>query len=310
MAHRETLVALVVALLLVTAGCSSASHGADQGADGDQAQATGAASGGGGESNAESGGSGDAPSGAEGTPGFGDRKFVRTAELEIRVDSFDSARSNLTTAVRANGGYVGDARMQTEEVGNETYSRGTIVLRVPVENYSAFLATVEGEGLVLESNQNTDDVTREYVDLEARLENLKRQRNRLRELYEQANTTEDVLAVEARLSEVQGEIERTEARLKTLRNQVALATITVHLREEPPERDPPERTHWYEIGFLDAFLESVDGVVVTLRALLVALAYAAPYLVVFGLPVVGLFALLKRSSDRSLPPLRNRGGDE
>lgn len=308
MAVRTTLAALLCGILLVTAGCaSSLDGGAEVGQSADQnGKASGGGAGDGGAATEAPG----ADDGAEGTPGGGDRKLVRTAELTMRVDSFESARTNLTTAVRANGGYVGDATMRTEEYDNETYTEGTLVLRVPVENYSTFLEIVGGEGTVLTSSESVDDVTREYVDLEARLANLGRQRDRLRDLYDQANDTEEVLAVEARLSEVQGEIERTEARLRTLQNQVALATVTVHLREERPDGPLLERTRWYDTGVLDAFLDSVAGVAVTLRALVVALAYATPYLLVFGVPLVGLAVLLRRRPEFTLPSLRNRGGDE
>jgi len=74
-------------------------------------------------------------------------------------------------------------------------------------------------------------VTRRVADLEARLKSLNAERDRLRELYEQANTTEDVLAVQRELADVQREIETTEAQLRTLENQVAYSTVTVDFRE-------------------------------------------------------------------------------
>lgn len=307
MAHRTALATLLVVALLVTAGCSAGSDSLP-GAGGDAAQDATAARGDGGSSGAATEAAGDHAD--EGTPVANDRKLVRTAELTMRVDSFESARSNLTATVRSHGGYVGDASMRTEEYDNETYAEGTLVLRVPVENYSQLLRAVEGEGTVLNSNENVDDVTREYVDLEARLENLRNQRDRLRELYEQANDTEEVLAVEERLSNVQGEIERAEARLQTLENRVALATVTVRLHEERPAGEPLERTRWYDTGVVDAFRQSVDGVVVTVRALAVAVAYATPYLVFFGVPVAALFALLVRGRLPTLSSIRNRRDEE
>lgn len=301
MRRTPTLATIVVACLLVTAGCSTGSQLAGSGGDGGTPAAgdTGTNGDGAGGTEAESAGTPAVPAG---------RKLVHTAELTVRVDSFSATESNLTAAVRDHGGYVGDATMRTEEYGDETYTEGTLVLRVPVKNYRAFLSTVRGEGVVLTSHENVDDVTRQYVDLQARLENLRRQRDRLRDLYERANDTEEVLAVEERLSEVQGEIERTEARLRTLRNQVTYATVTVHVREERPERPLPEQTHWYDTGVVAAFLESVDGVVVVLRALVVGSAYVAPYLLAFGLPVLGAAALLRRLRG-GLPSIPGRGRD-
>jgi hypothetical protein len=69
----------------------------------------------------------------------------------------------------------------------------------------------------------------------------------------------------------------------------------VELEESVPEQ---ENEQWYDVGVLGAFLSSVGGVVTTLRALVVALAYLGPYLLVFGLPVgaVGYVVYRRRGS--------------
>jgi hypothetical protein len=151
---------------------------------------------------------------------------------------------------------------------------------------------VNDSGTVVSAQQNVEDVTDQVVDLEARLRTLRAERDRLRELYQEANSTEEVLAVEERLSEVQTEIERAEARLASLERRVALSTVTVEIREPRPGA-PPEGA-WYDTPLVEAFLASVNGVVVTTRALAVATAYAAPYLLAFGLPPVAGVALAWR----------------
>jgi hypothetical protein len=156
---------------------------------------------------------------------------------------------------------------------------------------------------VVESSTSTQDVTEQVVDLQARLENLRAERERLRELYQRANDTEDVLAVERRLSEVQTEIERTEARLQSLERRVAYSTITVEMREPRPDRPAPDQ--WYDTPVLAAFLDSVHGVGVVLRAVVVGFAYAAPYLLVFLTPFAVAGGLLYRFRHRIL----GGGGD-
>ena len=305
--HDNRLLAFLVACLLLTAGCSSG--GGDQSGDGAVATDEG---GGGAPAGTDAGGQTgkSTASGGGAAAAVDGRKLVRTAELTLAVDSFGATRSNLSAAARAAGGYVGDASMETHEYGNETYTEGRIVLRVPVGNYSDFLATVEREGSVRTLDENVDDVTRRYVDLQARLENLRAERDRLRALYERANDTEEVLAVEERLSEVQGEIERVEGRLRTLQNRVAYATVAVTVVEERPDRAFPERSRWYDVGLAEAFLDSADGVVVAARALAVAAAYAAPYLLAFGLPLVGLAAVLRRLRRGGRPAVPGRDGEE
>ncbi|GAB7012775.1 DUF4349 domain-containing protein [Halolamina salina] len=304
MRRNRPLVAVGIALLLVLAGCAgggNAGDGATQAAlSGDEPeyeQATGT------------------PAEADDGSTTGERMRIYTARLTVRVDEFEPSRSNLSAAVESHGGYVGNSEITANEFDNTTYRNGQFTYRVPAENYTEFLQTVRSEGAVLREEENVDDVTGQHADLEARLSNLRAERERLRELYEQANDTEDVLAVQRELSDVQGEIESIEARLESLENRVAYATVTVELREERPD-DPVEEDHWYDTGVVAAFLESVDGAVVALRAAVVGIAYALPYLIAFGVPLFGLGLVFKRYvvGDRSIrgggrePPVEE--GDE
>lgn len=223
------------------------------------------------------------------------RAVIRNGTVHSQVSDFDDARQNLTAMIRKQGGYVSDSTERTVGSTENQHINGRIVYRVPAENFTVALNRVKREGEVIRSRTNTTDVTEQIADLDARLKNLRAQRNRTRTLYEQANNTEDVLAVGERLSSVQGRIERLKAQRQTLNEQISHATLTVVLEEPVPTEDEPNE--WYGTGVLDAFLESVSGVVVVARAFIVATAYILPYLVVFGLPLLGLGALLWRWRD-------------
>ncbi|MBP1986564.1 DUF4349 domain-containing protein [Halolamina salifodinae] len=297
MQRKRLLVAVGLACLLVLAGCTGGGNGGDG--------ATQASLGGDDPEYAEATGT---PAGDEESSAADGRMRIYRAELSVRVSEFDASRSNLTNAAQGYGGYVSDSQIQANERNNETYRDGKFTYRVPAENYSAFLETVRAQGTVTQENENVQDVTGQHADLQARLENLRAERDRLRELYEQANDTEDVLAVQRELSDVQGEIERTEARLETLEDRVAYATVTVELREERPDVDY-DRDHWYDTGVIAAFLQSVDGAIVALRALVIGIAYALPYLIAFGVPLAALGLVFKRIViGGGLPSIRG-GGD-
>ncbi len=223
------------------------------------------------------------------------RAVIRNGTVHSQVPDFDSARQNLTAVIREQGGYVSDSTEYTSGSTETRHTNGRIVYRVPAKNFTVALDRVKREGEVIRSHTNTTDVTDRIADLDARLKNLRAQRNRTRTLYEQANDTEDVLAVGERLSSVQERIERLEARQQALEDRVSYAALTVRLEEPVPTDDAPRA--WYETGVVDAFLGSVGGVVVAARALLVGTAYALPYLIAFGLPLVGLGVLLRRWRD-------------
>jgi hypothetical protein len=290
MDRRPTLVVLF-AVLVVLAGCGGSAGGADAGAGGGASESMAVEE--------------DAPRAADTNGGGGDggsadtvagRSIIRTGEVRLRVDSYEDSAAALETVAEARGGYVSDSVRQVHDADGNEWTSGRVVLRVPQANFSATMRAVEAEGEVLESQIQTQDVTDQVVDLEARLTNLRAERERLRTLYAQANDTEDVLAVERRLSEVQTEIEQTEARLQSLERRVAYSTITVELSEPRPEGPAPDA--WYDTPVVAAFLESVEGVGVLLRALVVGFAYAAPYLLILFTPLAVLGALLYRFRHR------------
>lgn len=304
---RRTLATVGVALLLVLAGCSGGAPG--DGGSGDSIED------GGGGAELAGGDGGDGPDGASGASGDADRSgdagsqafqadraVIRTGEITLQVESYDAARSRLASAARARGGFVSDSTQRLNRRDNRSWTTGAVTFRVPADSFGDFIQRVKAAGVVLESTTSSRDVSDQLVDLEARLENLRARRDRLRALYDDADTTEDVLAVGDRLSAVQEEIERIEARKAALEQQVALSTVTVTLREPEPDRDagPTPEDAWYDTGVVAAFLDSVDGVVTAVRAVAVGLAYAVPYLLAFGLPVAGAALLLRR---RGWPPV-------
>ena len=298
---------LAVVILVVLAGCGGAGSGADGGnaAEGDQGavEADGERSDGGGDGgNDDAGGdSGSVKTDSDGGTDFDARAKaqtryrIQTARLDLEVDSYGDTRDDLVSRTRSLGGYVDRESSDRHTRGNDSWTSGTLVLRIPAENYDQLMESVEASGTVKHREVKSEDVTEEVVDLQARLRNLRVQRDRLRDLYESANETEDVLRVGQRLSEVQGEIERTEGRLEVLENQVAYSTVRIEITEEPPEgRIGPEQDAWYETGVVAAFLQSVDGVFVVGRMFVVGAAYLAPYALAFSLPVAGLYVGARR----------------
>lgn len=306
MPETRQLIAVAVALLAVTAGCSGAGNsisGGGGGGDGAEAPQATATSSGSADLSGDGGDGGGEEAAKRGETETGrsvdalqqQRLLIRNGQVHVRVDSFEAARRNLTGATERHGGFVSDSSQEVHTRENQSWTTGEVVLRVPAENFTAVFEAAKRVGEVQSANVQTQDVTDRVVDLRARLENLRAERDRLRQLYEDANDTEDVLRVQRRLSDVQGEIERTEAKLRSLEDRVAFSTIRVRLTEPTPEPGPgPEPERWYDTGLVAAFLESVSGVVTVIRAIAVGLAYVAPYVVVFGSPLAVGAVLYRR----------------
>lgn len=158
-----------------------------------------------------------------------ERKVIQTAHLVLLVEKLDTAVDSIQAAVKECGGFV-----QSSNMFRQDSARGAhYSLRIPVDQFNNVLAQLETLGDVQNKGTTGQDVTEEYVDVDARRRNLVRQEERLLTILDQAKTVEDILKVEGQLERVRGEIEALTGRLRYLDDQVELSTVDVELRERP-----------------------------------------------------------------------------
>ncbi|MEK6978475.1 MAG: DUF4349 domain-containing protein [Candidatus Hydrothermarchaeota archaeon] len=198
-----------------------------------------------------------------------ERKIIKKANLEIEVEDFNRAAEKVEAVAKGVGGFVSDSNVYVTDSGHR---RGTLTLRVPEAKFQEAVKGLEGVGEVKSRSTSGQDVTEEYIDLEARLKNYQRQEERYLDLLKMANTTTDVLKVEEQLERVRGEIERLTGRLRYLSSRVELATITAGLYE--PE---PITRAW---GLREAFGEAVEGFIGTINGLIVLTGTLLPLAIV------------------------------
>lgn len=227
------------------------------------------------------------------------RKIVYRAELSMESTDFDAARAALLEAVKEHGGYL----EYTNQSGSaEKANRwASFTARVPAQNYSAFLADAGDAGNVLYLNESAEDVTLNYIDVEARLEALKNQRERLNALADKAETTADLLEIESQLSDVQYQIESYTRQLRALDSRIDYSTVAISLDEvavlTPTGVTFGERLRDAFSGGLNAFADAVQGFVLTV-------VYLLPTLVL--LAVVLAAALVLRRVWRKKHPRKNK----
>ena len=174
--------------------------------------------------------------------------------------------------------------------GDGAALRGWVTVRVPAADLDAFVADVSQLGTVVYQSESTDDVTQEHIDLTARLENLRAQEARLRELVAAATNVEEMLAVEKELWRIRGEIESLDAQVQYLERQAARATVTVELTEKQPVVRPGGSS-W---GFVEAITNGIQGAVGVLTSTVTFLIASSP-LWLTGLLV---FFLVRRARRR------------
>ena len=217
------------------------------------------------------------------------QKLIYNADLELETTSFDAAQDTLQAAVENTGAWLEYSEMNgsSEDQDRRLY----YTVRVPVDNYRTFLEQAGQSGSVLSLNESAQDVTASYIDVEARIDSLEAQRERLAELAAQAETTADLLEIESQLSDVQYELESYTRQLRALDGQIAYSTVNVTLREvatlTPTGITFPER-----LG--DAFSGGWSAFVTFLQGLILTLVYLWPLLLIAAAVVFAARSLSRR----------------
>lgn len=223
------------------------------------------------------------------------RKIIYNATLWLETKQFDQASADLLEAASQAGAYVQSSESSgSAEQGNRSVY---YTLRVPAENYSEFLNAAAQAANLIRRSESSQDVTAEYVDLEARLASLEQQRQRLDELAAQAESLEDLLAIESQRSEVQYQIESYTGQMNVLQDQISYSTVDVYL-DEVTELTPQSPSFVSRVG--SAFRGSWNGFVSVVQELVIGLIYLLPFLVVAAV-VIALVVLLARRAAKKRP---------
>lgn len=164
-------------------------------------------------------------------------KLIRRAKFTVEVARLDAAARSLEALARLHGGYLAQAE-GTREAGDR--GRHHLNLRVPSERFEMALAGLRGEGRVLQESLSTEDVSRAYVDLEARIRNKRVAQARLRDLLlTRTGRISEVVEAEQALTQVSEEIERMEAQRRHYDEESAFCSVDVDLVLAPAPAEKP-----------------------------------------------------------------------
>lgn len=183
------------------------------------------------------------------SPALANRKIIRNADMTVETLSFDTFLEKLSASVGSFGGYV-----ESSSIGDRGYRNGQklrfahYTVRVPADRLDAFLNAVSDLGNVTALNTGLKDVTTSYVDSEKHLESLRIEQQALLEILAKAETVEDIITVQDRLTHVRYEIESYEAILRTYDDQIALSSVTLTINEVEKETPIEKETFGQEVS--------------------------------------------------------------
>lgn len=214
------------------------------------------------------------------------RKIVYTSSISIETKHFDDDIESLGKLVEKSGGYFENTSLNgnSEDIGR--YASYTA--RIPEDKYRAFMDSVGDIGVVTYCDESVDDITSNYVDVQARLKSLNTKLTRLQELEAKAETVEDLLAIEDRINDVQYQLENYTAQLRVYDNKIDYCTVTIDVDEVVTYSEVKKDTAFNR--FAEAFSGSISGFINFLQGLVIAVIYALPYILVI---LVVLLIVLK-----------------
>lgn len=205
-----------------------------------------------------------------------DKKIIKNGSLDFLVQDADSTVAGIENVANKYQGFVENSNVYERTEGIKS---GYASLRIPATSFDAAFAELKTFAIkVISENSNTNDVTAQYIDLEAQVKNYKAEELQYQEIMKKATKIDDILNVASRLAEVRSRIERTQGQLNLLSREVDMSTITVSFTAEPVVS--PTDVIWRPITVIK------EGV----KNLLEGLAMFADFLirVVFYLPILAL----------------------
>jgi Domain of unknown function (DUF4349) len=217
------------------------------------------------------------------------RKIIYDARIDLLVDSLNATEQAISKIIKENDGFLAESDQSSSQ---QNQRRATWRVRVPVANFDAFVAAVVRLGEVTQNHVGSQDVTEEYLDLDARIRNKREEEKRLlKHLADSTGKLEDILAVERELSRVRGEAEQMEGRLRYLADRAELSTVTIEANEWKDYKPPVAASFGTQIS--RTFFLSVERLVDFGKALTIIFVVLLPWipLILIGLVIARLLIL-------------------
>jgi flagellar basal body-associated protein FliL len=210
-----------------------------------------------------------------------DKKIIKNGDLDLKVNSVDDASQKISAIAKSNGGEVASSNFYQTAANLKS---GTVTVKVPVANFEkAFTDLKKIATLVVRESTSGQDVTEQYADLQAQLKNKQAEEQQYLEILKQAQKISDILEVTAQLSQVRGEIERLQGRIKFMDSQTDMSSISISLAEDTNITFADSWRPWQVVKeTFNSLVKSVQGFVNFLIVLVIqVIPVLALYLLIF-----------------------------
>ncbi|MBQ4253332.1 MAG: DUF4349 domain-containing protein [Erysipelotrichaceae bacterium] len=221
------------------------------------------------------------------------KKVIVTTEMNLETYKMDETLSKILSEATGSHGYVQSSSEGKRSYGENSFRRyATLVLRIPAENYDAFMEAIRTSGNVISLSSETDDITEAYYNLQAQIDSLKLEEERVKSFYEMAENIDELLRIEQRLTEIQSQIAQKESTMKNYQLLTDYCTVTISIQEVTTYT---ETSDTFFSRLLRELRQSAEGFVRFLESALFFLINAFWYIVL----AIVLWIVFRKLEDRT-----------
>jgi Domain of unknown function (DUF4349) len=225
-----------------------------------------------------------------------DRKIVRNADIQLEAAAPAEVMNTISSLADSKGGFVVETQSSSSEVKTTGHDTVLMTVRVPAAKFQETLDEIRKTGSrVIAENVKGEDVTEEFIDIEARLKSQKALEAQFVEIMKQAKSVDDALEVQRQLATVRGDIEKIEGRKKFLENQTSFSTIKIKL-QTPAAFSTNSSGFMYQLG--QAFSHGLDAALGFILVLITFLIAVLPFLIIIVLPIYLVIRYLLKKGSR------------
>jgi hypothetical protein len=223
-----------------------------------------------------------------------ERKIIRNADLQLEADAPEEAQAKITQIAESKSGFVVESMQSSSDAKTTKRDTVTMTVRVPSAKFDEALNEIRSAAsrVIVESVKG-EDVTEEFIDIEARLKTQKALEVQFLEIMKRSNSVEDALNVQTEIARVRGEIEKIEGRKRFLESQASLSIIKIKL--QTPAVFSANSSGFYG-RLAEAFGNGFDAALSFVLVFVTALTALLPFLLLIVLPIYLVIRYLLRKN--------------
>ena len=219
------------------------------------------------------------------------RKLITNINVDVETQEFDSLVKFIKEKTEQLGGYIESESINNNSYNSQSERYGSLTLRIPEAKLDSFMTSVDEKSHIRNQNRNVKDVTLTYADLEGHKKALLTEQDQLLTLMEKAESIEDIITIQDKLTDVQYQLESMESQLRTFDNQVSYSTVVMKIDEVIEYTPDAPKTFWEKAT--EGFVDNFAAVVAFFEALLLAIITHIPTLIVLIVILIIVIIIVK-----------------